>query len=67
MSKFAELPEVERRLIERWFEVKDLAENYPDPEVRRVLMDFLVALDDWFAKYSEEIKMIKRNIAFLTP
>jgi len=67
MNKFAELPEVERRLIERWFEVKDLAENYPDPEVRRVLMDFLVALDDWFAKYSEEIKMIKRNIAFLTP
>jgi len=67
MNKFAELPEVERRLIERWFEVKDLAENYPDPEVRRVLMDFLVALDDWSAKYSEEIKMIKRNIAFLTP
>ena len=58
MNKFTELPEVERRLIEKWYEVKDLAENYPDPEVRRVLMDFLVALDDWFAKYSEEIKMI---------
>ena len=60
MSKFAELPEVERRLIERWFEVKDLAESYPDEEVRRVLMDFLVALDDWFAKYSKELNIVKK-------
>lgn len=39
-----------RGLIGKWFEAKDLAESYPDPEVRRVLMDFLMTLDDWLLK-----------------
>ncbi len=66
MDKFAELPEVERRLIEKWYKVKDLAEEYPDPEVRKILADFLIALDVWFAKHRKEIKEIKKFITILT-
>ena len=62
MDKFAELPEVERRLIEKWYEVKYLAENYPDSEVRRILMDFLIALDNWFAKYVGKLNNIERAL-----
>ncbi len=59
MRKFDELSDVERRLIEKWYKVKDLADRYPDPEVRTILMEFLVALDDWFAKFRKDLKDIK--------
>jgi hypothetical protein len=67
MEKFAELPEVERKLIEKWYEVKDLAENYPDPEVRRILMDFLIALDDWVLKLNVLLDNINLKLTRINP
>ncbi len=63
MRKFDELPDVERRLIEKWYKVKDLAERYPDPEVRTILMEFLVALDGWLLKLNVNLDKINTLIS----
>jgi truncated hemoglobin YjbI len=62
-------------LYKWWVEVRELAENHPDPVVREKLNGFLEAFDEWMKfmdekvskidNLSEDVKILKSDVKAL--
>lgn len=53
MEDLVKARKVGMELYEKFIEIKELAENYPDPVVRRKLNGFIRAFDEWM-KFMDE-------------
>lgn len=65
MEDLVKARKVGMELYERFVEVRELAESYPDPEVREKLNGFLEAFSEWMKFMDEKVSEVEQDVESL--